>query len=399
MKNNIYMTGPVPQGKNGLTSRANYSQRKKYDTAFYSVSALYDQENYIDLRNIYNNFCKINVAGDPINISEAFLKNLNDDFYAVNFVVDAFNDLKLLCANNVNIKEEKFKNPKAKRGWVNLHKKYHDHMNFLFKEFMKQINSTYKDKKIDNFEKFVISFVKFLDGVIFKIPFLKSSYTLSKEYPEINTGFIIEIETGDASDDNKKFKDYFTNYEYNQFVKLCNQANFSIDKDCPWRLVYNTFSEKSEEYMKKYNINRNNLIDTYFYNTQEFDLQNLKQYMVILYNTFVQEKPTSQNVQITSYGDKQFLTSKFIDRKQITIEEVNLKYTNNFWFNVYCHIYFVENKLNLTHQQYLTLLKDMDQFYSLNGFKISLQELKKITKNISFTETRGEYNFTILRST
>lgn len=399
MKKNIYITGPIPEGKNGLTSRANYVQRTTYEPFFYNLSELYSNFNYLDLRYEYANFCKIDITGAPINISEAFLKNINDDIYAVNFAVDAFNELKILCSTNENIKDEKFKKLKAKRGWSSLHKMYHDHMKLLFNEFIKKIEASHRDKKIDNLEKFIIEYIKFTDEVVYKTPFLKSSYLLSKEYPQINTGFIIEIDTGDASNDNKKFKDYFMSYEYNQFVKLCEKTNFLIDKNCPWRLIYNTFSDKSEQYMKKYDVNKNNLIQKYFYNTQEYDLENLKQYMIILYNSFVELKPKAQDVKVTTYNEKQILNRKFIERKKLTIEEVNSKFGDQFWFNVYCHIFFVENKLNLNYQEYLTLLKNMNQTFSLNGFKQAIIELKNITKNITTVETKGEYTFKIFTTT
>lgn len=399
MKKNIYITGPIPEGKNGLTSRANYVQRTKYEPFFYNLSELYTNFNYLDLRYEYANFCKTDITGEPINISEAFLKNLNDDIYAVNFVVDAFNELKMLCSTNENIKDEKFKKLKAKRGWSSLHKAYHEHMKLLFNEFIKKIEASHRDKKIDSLESFIIEYIRFTDEVIYKTPFLKSSYFLSKEYPQINTGFIIEIDTGDASNDNKKFKDYFMSYEYNQFVKLCEKTNFSIDKNCPWRLIYNTFSDKSEQYMKKYNVNKNNLIETYFYKTQEYDLQNLKQYMIILYNTFVDLKPKAQNVKVVTYNEKQVLSRKFIERKKLTVEEVDSKFTEQFWFNIYCHMFFVENKLNLNYQEYLTLLKNMDQTFSLNGVKQAMIELKNIVKNTTTVETKGEYTFKLLGRT
>ena len=399
MKKSIYITGPIPEGKNGLTSRANYVQRTKYEPFFYNLSELYTNFNYLDLRYEYANFCKIDTTGEPINISEAFLKNINDDIYAVNFVVDAFNDLKMLCMTNQNIKEEKFKKLKAKKAWSSLHKAYHDHMKLLFNEFIKKIELSYRDKKIDSLETFIIEYIRFVDEVAYKAPFLKSSYFLSKEYPQINAGFTIDIDTGDASDDNKKLKDYFMSYEYNQFVKLCEKTNFSIDKNCPWRLVYNTFSDKSEEYMQKYNINKNTLIERYFYKTQEYDLENLKQYIIILYNTFVELKPKAQNVKITTYNEKQVLSRNFIERKKLTIEEVDAKFKDDFWFNIYCHIFFVENKLNLNYQEYLTLLKKMNQNFALNGFKQTLLELKNIIKNTKTVETKGEYTFKLLTTT
>lgn len=396
MKKNIYITNPLPEGKNGLTSRANYVQRKKYNFVLNNLKlSSYSDNNYIDFRSLYNNFCKIDENEEPINISESVLKNINDDIYAVNFVVDAFNELKLLCLNSDNIKSEKFKKLKAKKGWSNFHKKYHNHLKIIFDEFIKKLNKNHKDKKIINFENFILEFVKYLDNIIYKTPFLKSSYFLSKEYSEIDTGFVIEFDTGDASDDKNKILNFILDHEYNEFIKLCKKTNFLIDKHCPWRLVYNTFSDESENYMNKYNVNKNNLIKQYFYKTKQFDLENLKNYMIIFYNTFVEQKPTAHNVKLTTINEKQFLSRNFIDRQKVTIEQINLKFNDNFWFNIYCHLSFVENKLNLTHQQYQTVLKDMERNFALYGLERSLGELSKLIQNTEKSITKGEYNFTL----
>ena len=396
MKKNIYITNPLPEGKNGLTSRANYVQRKKYNFVFKNlINTSFVENNFIDLQNLYKNFCKIDENEEPINISESVLKNLNEDIYAVNFVVDAFNELKILCENNDKIKNEKFKKLKAKKAWVSLHKSYHEHINIIFDGFLKHINNTHKDKKIDNFEKFIFEYVKFLDNVIYKTPFLKSSYLLSTQYADNNTGFIIEIDNIGSDDDYKKIKDFMLDYEYNEFLKLCKKTNFLIDKDCPWRLVYNTFSEKSEDYMKKYNVNKNMLINDYFYHTKESDLENLKNYMIIMYNTFVKEKPIAHNVKIITQNERQILSRNFIDRKEVSIEQIDSKFNINFWFNIYTHLSFVENKINLTHEQYKMTLKDLDKTLSLNGQNIAMQELKKIIQNNTKTQTKGEYNFSL----
>lgn len=304
MKKNIYTTNLTPQGKNGLTSRANFVQRTKYQEMFEKTRQMYDYNNCIDLLNIQQNVYKT-YNNEPINVSETVLKNIEEDIYAINFVADAFNELKNLCKNNNIFKDEKFSNLKAKRAWISLHKKYHEYMTSLFNEFLKNNKKLHKYKKINNFESFILNYVKFLDNVIYKTPFLKSSYFLSNEYSINYTGFVIDIDDIGCDEDEKKFKNYLTNYEYNEFIKLCNKTNFLIDKNCPWRLVYDLNSEKSQEYFEPYNINKDTLADIYFYKTKEFDLENLKNYMIIFYNTFVQENPTLNNPILITKNEKQ----------------------------------------------------------------------------------------------
>jgi hypothetical protein len=400
MKKDIYATDPEPEGKNGLTSRAIYVQRKKYKQVFNDLDKIYNQNCYIDLLNVKNNIYKTK-NNEPINVSEAVLKNVEEDVYAINFVADAFLELKALCKANKNFKNEKFKNLKAKKSWSNLHKKYHDYMTFLFNEFIKNINVTHKDKKIDSFENFILNYIKFLDNIIYKTPFLKSSYFLSTQYSVRDTGFIIDIDDIGCDEDNKKFKNFLTNYEYNEFVKLCKKTNFLIDINCPWRLAYNLFSQDSEKYLNNYNDNagqtltRETIIENYFYKTKEFDLENLKNYMVILYNSFVESKPTLHDPIIVLKSEKQVIKNNFGLRTKITIEEVNSRYNNIFWFNIYTHLAFVENKLDISQQQYIALLKSLTQTFIASDLDASMRELNKIIQNTKKCQTKGEYIFSV----
>ena len=87
-----------------------------------NISCIADFHNHVDIA-LKDRLREIDENEEPINISESVLKNLNEDIYAVNFVVDAFNELKILCENNDKIKNEKFKKLKAKKAWVSLHKR------------------------------------------------------------------------------------------------------------------------------------------------------------------------------------------------------------------------------------------------------------------------------------
>jgi len=344
-------------------------------------------------------FCKVDAAGRAINISETRLKNIGEDLYVVDFVADAFTELKTLCKNSTILKDDKYKNLQPKKGWTNLHNKYHEYLNEIFNEYIKETTSTHKNTKIDSFEAFVLSYVRFLDKVIYKTPFVKSSYVASDLFHTTDTGFIIDLEIDKSDDDTKKFTDYYDNIEFIHFSKLCEQTNFSIDKDCPWRLVYNTFSDMSQTYMKKYNINKNNLIEQYFYITEDFDLKNLKQYFMIMYNTFVSIKPTAQKVKVITYNNKQIINTEFIDRQPITKETLNSKYPDQFWFSIYSHFLFVENKLDLTSQQYQKIMKELNTSFSLYGYNLTKEELKTFISKTPSIQTKGEYVFVLPSTT
>jgi hypothetical protein len=392
MKKNIFINNG-PEGKNGLTSRAAFVQRVVYEFNYNQVKTFVD--NTIDMRTSYIDFLKYDLNNDVVNISETRLKNIDTDIYVVDIVADAFSDLKRLSANNNQITDEIFKDLQPKKGWSSLHKKYHDYMTKIFEDFVSNVTASSRNKKIINFEDFIFSFIHFLDNLIYKTPFLKSSYFLSRECPITDTGFSIEIDTIKKDKDKDKFTKYYESNSFIEFAKLAKNTNFVIDKDCPWRLIYNLYSETSDKYLNKYNLDLTNFSDKYFYKTQTFDIENIKQYMIIFYNTFVTRQPTAFNPKIINYNNKQFTVSNITDRSPIVKETIEAKFKPLFWFIIYTHISLVENKVSLNDGQYRTLLKQLSQIHKVKGQDAAMTELNNFILSSTKTVTRGQYNFTI----
>lgn len=393
MKKNIFINSG-PEGSNKLSTRASFVQRVVYESAFSEIRETLSCD-FFDLRLLNSNFLKYDLDENIINVSETRLKDIATEIYAVDFVADAFSELQSLCANNSKISEEKLKNLQAKKGWSSFHNKYHQHATAFFDQYIKYITSSARNKKIIDFKDFIVSFVHFLDRSAHLVPFLKSSFMLSGEYSATDGGFVIEFDITVKDDDKTKFDKYYKTNSYVEFAKLCKQTNFAIDKNCPWRLVYNIYSDASEKYMKRYDINREDFVDQYFYKTQEHDIENLKHYMIMFYNTFVGLQPTSSNPKIINYNNRSFTIPESIERALITKQEVDNKFSNLFWFNIYCHISFVENKSKIGNKEYKTTLKNLADTYKMHGTDLAMKDLSKYIISSEKTDNHGEYYFTL----
>jgi hypothetical protein len=393
MKKDVYAITGLPVAKNGMSSRAAFIQRRNYNFFVEAIVKENIDVELLDLRGDFKDFLKFDNKDNIVNISETCLKNIDNDKYVVNFVADAFEELKLLCKNSKIITEKKLQELKPKKGWESLHKKYHDHLTTIFQSFTKFILETKRDKNILNFDNFIVEFVNYLNLVAFKIPILKSSYFLSKDYNISNLGFCIEIDTIKKDKDKDKFTKFFQSYSFKEFAKLCKKTNFAIDQDCPWRLIYLPFSDLSQKYMSTYNVNKNTFFQQYFYKTEDFDLENLKNYMVIFYNSFVEKEPTAHSSKIINYLDKTMTVTQLTDRNPLTIEQVDNKYDDLFWFTIYSHIKIVENKLKLNNEQYKFLIKNLNQKFKLSGKNSAMNELKQFILNSEYVETRDQFNF------
>ena len=218
---------------------------------------------------------------------------------------------------------------------------------------------------------------------------------LSGEYSATDGGFVIEFDITVKDDDKTKFDKYYKTNSYVEFAKLCKQTNFAIDKNCPWRLVYNIYSDASEKYMKRYDINREDFVEQYFYKTQEHDIENLKHYMIMFYNTFVGLQPTSSNPKIINYNNRSFTIPESIERALMTKQEVDNKFSNLFWFNIYCHISFVENKSKIGNKEYKTTLKNLADTFKMHGTDLAMKDLSKYIISSEKTDNHGEYYFTL----
>jgi hypothetical protein len=395
MKKNIYTISSLPSAKNGMNSRSAFIQRTSYEYFMEKAVKKNIDIEFLDTRFEFKDFLKYDKNNNLINVSETHLKNIADDIYVIDFVADAFNELKTLCKNSKTISDTKLKNISAKKGWSSLHKKYHDHMTSVFEAFLKNITQTKRNKNILNFEDFVVEMISYLDLVAFKTPFLKSSYFASKNFHISELGFCIEIDTANQDADKNKFQKYFQSYSYEEFIKLCKRTNFAIDKDCPWRLIYLPYSDMSEKYMSAYNINKDTFIEQYFYKTESFDIENLKSYMLIFYNTFIQRQPVASNPTVEKHFDKTITVNKLTTRIPVTIEEINNKYDVLFWFHIYSHIKIVENKIKINNEQYKILLKNLKQTYKINGNMAAMQEIKNTISNSEYVENKDQYKFEI----
>jgi hypothetical protein len=117
--------------------------------------------------------------------------------------------------------------------------------------------------------------------------------------------------------------------------------------------------------------------------------------MIIFYNTFVARQPTASNPEIINHNGKQLTVSNLTDRSLVVKETIDTNFKPLFWFIIYSHISFVENKVSLNNGEYKTIIKQLSQTYNIRGQKIALLELGNFVESTEKTTTRGQYNFTM----
>ena len=181
-----------------------------------------------------------------------------DEVFAMNFVADAYSDLRdyIYQAANMgqyNITATKFLPLEPKAGWSSYPNQYRKYSNILYKSYgtdFLEVNQ--RASEVKSFTTFVNSFSGFLEDMMPEFPVTPSGFVLSKRYSPESTGLIIELIDAAHGDDKVKYEDVIQDPNFLFFVGAARQFGFMIDKNAPWRLVADIKSSKMQEYMSKY---------------------------------------------------------------------------------------------------------------------------------------------------
>ena len=203
---------------------------------------------------------KINTRGNSIVPGGIFMKSLKytnqqQNYYAMNFVADAWRDfaekLRSLAANNTIYQQSVWAAPVIEKAYVTPSIIYDNYMkDTVFDIFTNSfLGQTSRSKKTVDFDTFLDQMGDFLNNVIRNEGILTRSGIIESFYtPPFMTGLIIEVSSGDYSNDKEKSQK-FGDLNFGLVAEIASQYGFSIDRNIPWRLVADISSKAMQEYM------------------------------------------------------------------------------------------------------------------------------------------------------
>ena len=243
--------------KNGVGSRTFFIQRKKYREEVFPDETI---DNMIDTWGKDSFYGLLNTRGNCIIPNSSFVKPLrfgskNRDFYALNFVSDAFRDfaekMRELATKNIIFRDSPWARPEVKKAILFVENSYNEYMTEnLFPVFTERYLQRFgRDKEVKDFNTFLKQMTDFQDLVLgFGGPLSFTGYAESGFTSVLNTGLAIEIGSDDYDDDYNKSLVYGdTNFQ--MAARIAAQYGFLIDRNIPWRLVANLGSKAMQEYM------------------------------------------------------------------------------------------------------------------------------------------------------
>lgn len=247
-----------------------------------------DVEGQISAINLYGQaslYGRVDYAFNAVYPSEAFLKEIEEDIFILNFVADAYEDLKihynkLHSLNKLASKNTKLKIIKAFAGWRSLSEAHHKYVKIVFDTFFKTYGKNLSNVSI---EEFINTFYRFLKDSKNSLVFTRTSFIESPMYDPLMSGLMIELQEDDKGDDTIKRK-YYEDPNFDVYQRVLRIYGFKNDKNNPWRIIADIESAPMLRYMEKYNINNKTLFDEFFYRSYELDMDIIQEYLREYYN-------------------------------------------------------------------------------------------------------------------
>lgn len=330
---------------------------KEKDSVFETGVQLVD---IIESRQLYG---RVNSKRRAIYPSEANLRMIqstqaSQSIYVLDFVANAFKDMRgylrrAALSKRVNYEKSLIFNLQPARGWTSPQRSFFGVMDAAYVSFYNHhIRKNKTNESIVDFSSFMKVFMNFATSAAseFQIPMTFTGFLGHGACPPQSSGLILDLYEFDNNNDVVK-NNLFLRDEFFPFLKeTAKKFGFVIDKNIPWRLIADLSSAPMKKYMYESGLTYKTVFDDYYYQSIDYDIDLLKQYMIGFYNTLVGADPI---IQKTKYCGRQNKTlSTLIERTIVTQESLDKKHDTNYWTGKYLKLRAAETKSKLQQNDF-----------------------------------------------
>jgi|TARA_R110000824_G_scaffold31089_17_gene101599 hypothetical protein len=352
------------------------------------------------------------------------------NLYAVNFVSDAFTDLRdFVRRANATGKipsNSIYANLKVARGYEYFGKLWSNHLAQFYDIFLNYLMIGDLKSRVGNFDDFMVYFMKFMEYFGSSIPITKTSYIKSQYCTPMVTGLILELQISDHNDNGTR-EIYINDPGFDFFEKAARKHGFYIAKHAPWRLIADITSFGMQSYMSPTatkTLGKDGKLKAYLKDNMELlgrpnyhlkykpgtasnlfsgkryylksyltDITELKTNIMNMYNTFVEQFP----VQVTtttcktakrtvSAGSGQVGSSayskEFKDREKTNMFIIDKKHNEYFWLKTYKSLLFYENDIKISTRRKKNLDRTCQLYYDKLGYEKTLEFINDYVKKV-----------------
>ena len=393
-----------------------------------------------DLQKKHLFYGRIDLDGDAVYLDSSNIKQIQGGrtgtHLAVDFVCAAFADLRknIKSAANKNYvsKDSLFPtNLKVTKSWTtgDLEYSYNKYLNKLYTTFVDSyLTIDRRAAKIKNYRDFVKEFLRFILRTAEYFPLTRTGYLTSIHSSPFVSGLMIEIaREKHGLHNNMSVMRYVQDVNFTFFVNEVKKYGFMMDKNAPWRLVFNLASGQKQKresggksiaggqlYMGKSAVDFNTVFPIYYRKAYLDELINLKRKFFSLYESFYLQFSTYEEVKyITteaapwSIGNCQKVVTKRKDREPPGSRESlganvifpgyahqqQAKETDEYWLKILLKLRLAETRTAHSDKGFDFLSNEIIQHYRTFGLPTALDEINDLTKGFEVTNflSKGRY--------
>ena len=362
---------------------------------------------------------KVDAEGNIVYPSEKHLSTLpnpnktsGNTFYVLNFVAQAFKDLREYYIKGITtgiVKDDKTRLLEPIRAWESMHKLYAENIDGLYSvvinDYMQTPSQFFGADSFypKDFDHFVKSFKRFLTLTGRDVKLTRSSFVLSNNCPLSTTGLAIEIAPDIGySDPRKVANDFYSDPNFDFYMRALKKFGFMADVDYPGRIIADVGSPAMQAYMENFGITFDNLFETYYYKAGDYDYDLIKVYLYQFYNSYVTDYPIKTvikdrgSVRTSKYSVQsgnfrtsmlplptatsrlvcEKTTTEVIQRVKLTQSDLENKYDDTYWLNIYIEI----------------LNYELGSALDGNELSKAIKNTQDINKNVDFDSAKSYIN-------
>ena len=345
-----------------------------------NYNSLIKVENIIDLWYEKTYYGRIDYDQQPVVPLQTSLKQLsNTTISLLAPAADAYEELKKRIIKDANIlkfkKNSNYYPLNPADGYKNYLSDYTAKVRELFDyqslEYVKVLN---RRKNIKNLENYINNFIElsYYTNTIVTL----SNFILSQT--PLYSGLVLDLKSDDKTNDKTKQINYLEDPNFNIFVTRAEEYGFKIDKNIPWRIVFDIESVNARKYLEPYGLtNVKQFFDKFYQRTINLELRLIQEEIIRSYNNFVKYNP--KYIEVVNCED----VVKY--RLPLILEQVNID-ANELRWNKF-HMFLKLKELNLlnSEEEYTKHMNNLSQIY----FSDKTRLVEYVEKETKFLKAGG----------
>lgn len=368
---------------------------------------------YFDLERKHAFYGKIDRESDLIFLDTNFIGQIESvngsSAFVMDVVADAFYSLRrnyrktMSAISRGSVYHNSLKAYKSALGYT-LDLSYNEYIKIIYANFVDlHLSKNRRYEKVTNYREFVKEFIRYALKTITNYPITNSGFISSFHCKPYVSGLMIETSARKHGiENNKNIIQYLQDPYYSFWAKEVQKFGFMVDRNAPWRLVFNVgsgweMSKKDPDNLKgaqlflsRYGLNYENVFDFRFEKAYKYDLIFLKNIMETMYASFYRQFSTYEKE--TATFDKSGRCASVHYEYTRENREPPYEFTgfidedDEYWMRVLIKLRFAETKYQHTKYDLEYHINMAIQKIRLFGVENALRYINGLTKGFHVTK-------------